>query len=118
MNKEKQAISMTEPVVTYQDSDNSTRMQFILPSKLSSPPEPTNSDLKIEHRDPAIYAVSSFSGSVDHKESVAKRDELIEILKKDKIVMVEPLEWEFYRIIHRGRCLLCARMRLLSNWFG
>ena len=90
---------MTSPVVTYNNDDekSSGRMQFILPSKLSSPPDPTNSALEIKHRDPAVYAVSTFAGSYDHKESVAKKDELVEILKKDKITMCEPLEWEFYR---------------------
>lgn len=97
MNEKKEAISMTTPVVTYNTGNDSTRMQFILPSKLDAPPNPTDSALELKQRERAIYAVSTFSGSVDHHESYTKRDELVEQLKKDKVLMMDPLEWEFYR---------------------
>ena len=102
-NDKQEAISMTAPVVTYntesddaKNNDN-TRMQFILPSKLSNPPNPLNKNLEIKHREPTIFAVMTFSGLINHQESVDKMKELVEILKKDKVSMIEPIEWEFWR---------------------
>ena len=105
-NENREAISMTTPVVTYNtqnnnnnDNDNNTntRMQFILPSKLENPPNPLNKALQIIHRESAIFAVTTFSGLINHQESIEKKDEFIELLKKDKIAIIEPIEWEFWR---------------------
>eukprot|EP01083_Nonionella_stella_P027670 76200_1 len=101
-NDNEQAISMTAPVVTYNnnncnnDSDD-VRMQFILPSKLKSPPNPTNKDLEIKQRESAIFAVITFSGLVSHQESIQKKDEFVKMLEKDNITLIEPIDWEFWR---------------------
>ena len=95
-NEKQQSISMTTPVVTYSNSDEA-RMQFILPSLLSDPPNPSNTNLEIKHRESAMFAVMQFSGLYTHKESVAKKDEFVALLKKDNVTMIEPIEWEFYR---------------------
>jgi len=95
-NDKEEAISMTAPVVTYNDGNNA-RMQFILPSALSQPPNPLNKDLEIKERESAVFAVFTFSGKYDHIEAVPKKDEFVKMLKKDSVPMIEPIEWEFYR---------------------
>ena len=92
---------MTAPVVTYNTEcdtkEDDTRMQFILPSSLSNPPNPLNKNLEIKHREATIFAVMTFNGLMNHQESVDKMKEFVEILKNDRVPIIEPIEWEFWR---------------------
>eukprot|EP00485_Elphidium_margaritaceum_P003324 CAMPEP_0202693126 /NCGR_PEP_ID=MMETSP1385-20130828/7334_1 /ASSEMBLY_ACC=CAM_ASM_000861 /TAXON_ID=933848 /ORGANISM="Elphidium margaritaceum" /LENGTH=196 /DNA_ID=CAMNT_0049348767 /DNA_START=84 /DNA_END=674 /DNA_ORIENTATION=- len=109
-NDRSEAISMTVPVVTYNtDTDvkaddeteakqvGSSRMQFILPSSLQNPPNPLDKDLAIVHRESNTFAVTTFSGAFNHQQAVAKKNEFVEILAKDNVPVIQPIEWEFWR---------------------
>eukprot|EP00494_Astrolonche_serrata_P026929 UN27192 len=97
-NERKEAISMTAPVVTYNTENNTnTRMQFILPSELENPPNPLDKNLDIVHRDSAIYGVMTFGGNINHEQSVEKKNEFVNLLKKDKVPIMEPVTWELWR---------------------
>jgi len=99
-NKEQQAISMTAPVVNVkpQEGDTGDRMQFVLPSSLTSPPEPTEgSDVTVVHRSSKLMAVRTFMGGWSESLFESERDKLLELLQRDGVDIVKPMYLEVYR---------------------
>ena len=100
-NNRQEPISMTAPVVCVKSSDSTTevdKMQFILPSKLEDPPEPSEgTDVSIVKRSEKIMAVRTMSGGTDDQRFEKERDILLETLSKDGIEISKPMCWETYR---------------------
>lgn len=102
-NVEQQPIAMTAPVVCVKppegaDNEGGDRMQFILPSSLTSPPEPTeNSGVSVVKRSGKLMAVRTFTGGWADGQFDVERDKLLEFLKRDGVEIVKPMYYETYR---------------------
>ena len=100
-NVRKEAVSMTAPVVCIKSAESESdgdKMQFILPSKLTDPPEPTEgSQVSVVKRSEKIMAVSTMKGAMDDKKFEEERDKLLEKLSRDEVEILKPMYWETYR---------------------
>ena len=100
-NVRQEPISMTAPVVCVKSTETEKegdKMQFILPSKLTDPPEPTEgSQVSVVKRSEKIMAVSTMKGAMDDKQFEEERDKLLEKLSRDGVEVSNPLYWETYR---------------------
>ena len=100
-NIRQEPISMTAPVVCVKSTEPETscdKMQFILPSKLTDPPEPKEgSQVSVIKRSAKIMAVSTMNGSMDDKQFEKERDKLLEKLSRDGVEILKPMYWETYR---------------------
>jgi len=106
-NNRQEPISMTAPVVCVKSLEGKTevdKMQFILPSKLEDPPEPSEgTDVSIVKRSEKIMAVRTISGRTDDQIFEKERDILLEKLSRDGVEILEPMCWETIDIILHGR---------------
>lgn len=75
-------ISMTAPVIT-----KNNYMAFVLPSFYSKDtvPTPINNEVKVKEQEEKIFAVLRFSGKTSNKRVVEKIENLLFILKDNKI---------------------------------
>ena len=97
-NTRKEPISMTAPVVSVKSSDGTDKMQFILPSKLTEPPEPhEGTGVSVVKRSEKIMAVKTLSGSWDYQAFEKERDTLLGRITRDGIEILTPMYWEIYR---------------------
>jgi len=98
-NEQKEQISMTAPVVSIPDQDESTmKMQFILPSANSSPPTPTNPDVKVIERPPQTMVVQKYTGGSTEADAKERVQALAEAARKDGYEIPENLgAWEWRR---------------------
>ena len=87
-NKSSQKIEMTIPV-THIKKDNTSFMQFILPSKFNknSIPIPTNLDVKISMIKKGYFAVIKYSGRSSEKNFIKYSKILQQKLLEDKILI-------------------------------
>ena len=87
-NKSSQKIEMTIPV-TQIKKDNTSFMQFILPSKFNknSIPIPTNLDVKISMIKKGYFAVIKYSGRSSEKNFIKYSKILQQKLLEDKILI-------------------------------
>jgi len=100
-NARQEPISMTAPVVCVKSAEATTdgdKMQFILPSKITDPPEPTEgSQVSVVKRSEKIMAVTTMKGAMDDKQFEEERDKLLEKLSRDGVEVLNPMYWETYR---------------------
>jgi len=100
-NNRKEPISMTAPVVSIMSSDGDAggdKMQFILPSKLTNPPDPSEeTEVTVVKRSEKIMAVTTLSGAWDEHGFEKERDILLEKLSRDGVEILKPMYWEVYR---------------------
>ena len=100
-NVRQEPISMTAPVVCVKSTETETscdKMQFILPSKVTDPPQPNDgTQVSVIQRSEKVMAVSRMNGSLDDKQFEEERDKLLEKLKRDGVEILQPMCWETYR---------------------
>jgi len=100
-NNRQEAVSMTAPVVSIRSSEGDVggdKMQFILPSKLTNPPEPNEgTGVSVVKRSEKILAVTTLSGAWSEERFEKERDLLLEKLSRDNVDISKPMYWEVYR---------------------
>jgi len=97
-NKTKKQIQMTAPVITSEKIpmtapviSKKDYMAFVLPSSYDeeSVPVPTNSEINIKNQPEKTLAVLRFSGKTSRKQVEKQIEKLLEILKNNKIQIID-----------------------------
>ncbi|MBN2877805.1 MAG: heme-binding protein [Bacilli bacterium] len=90
-NRENTKISMTTPVVTYED-DNRLVTGFYVPSKFDKDkvPHPTSEKVFIETYQPSLYAVIKFSGGWEEKHLERFDETLKTFINQEGFIITSP----------------------------
>ncbi len=91
---ESEKIAMTAPVVEQTTEEGARVVSFVMPSKytMETLPKPNNPDVRIVEVPAKQFAVIKFSGTVSSRKAIARKQSLLDLLKRDKIETVgEPM---------------------------